>query len=249
MENYNISESFILPSLGRIYNPSVAPEVTLRSMNTNDEMRRLAPSEYQYKQMSDVIDNCILSGPEISSYDMCLGDYQFLLHRLRMVTYGDELSIKTRCPYCKFDNDDVLKLSELPIIQYNEELNSLFEIELPVTKKIVKLRYQTPRMLDNISQGARDLKKRVKDKNQDFSLLLSLTSMIDTIDGIKHDRTKLESWARELPMKDTNAIYSAATKINNSIGVETELTISCALCGTEYKYSFRPGPDFFNPVG
>ena len=85
MVDYTISEIFTLPSNGLVYDPPVAPEITLRSMTTADEMRRLSTSEYQYKPMSDIMNGCIVDGPKLSTYDMCLGDYQFLLYKLRIV--------------------------------------------------------------------------------------------------------------------------------------------------------------------
>ena len=55
----------------------------------------------------------------ISSYDMCTGDYQFLLSKLRMETYGSEVTLKTTCPFCgersevKFNIDDLSFISDL----------------------------------------------------------------------------------------------------------------------------------------
>ena len=50
MENYTIAETFTLPSKGKVYqNNLVVPTFKIASMTTNHEMRRLAPSEFQYK--------------------------------------------------------------------------------------------------------------------------------------------------------------------------------------------------------
>ena len=78
MENNNctIAEYFTIPSKGLIYNQQVAPDIKMRSMTTIEEMKRLSPSEYAYRNLSDVIDDCIIGDVGISSYDMCIGDYQ-----------------------------------------------------------------------------------------------------------------------------------------------------------------------------
>lgn len=248
MVDYTIHENFTLPSNGLIYDPPVAPEITLRSMNTSDEMRRLSVSEYQYKPMSDILDNCIVDGPKISAYDMCLGDYQFLLYKLRIVTYGDEYKIESKCPYCGFTNSDKISLDVFPVITYDEgSIDKYREFDLPNTNKHIRLRYQTPRILDRANHQAREAKKKSEDKNIDFSMLYMLIGMIETIDGEKYDIVKLEKWLRELPMKDTNRIFSYADKFNNSIGLDINLEVGCSLCGLTYKYPFRPGATFFRP--
>jgi len=245
--NYTIVETFTLPSKGLIYDPVVAPEITLRSMTTADEMRRLSNSEYQYKPMSDILDNCIVEGPQMSAYDMCIGDYQFLLYKLRIVTYGDDYKVETKCPYCGFTNSDKISLDAFPILELSDDIDKYREFELPVSKNKIKIRFQTPRLLDQVDIRTREAKKKSEDKSIDFSTLYMLTSMIDTVDGIKYDSIKLENWLRDLPMKDTGTIFAYADKLNNTLGINAELEIDCALCGLTYKLPFRPGATFFRP--
>ena len=77
---YTIKEDFTLPSHGKLYDTQINDNISLRSMTTLEEMKRLAPSEHPYKMMSEVIDDCLIDKPGISAYDMCIGDYQFLLY-------------------------------------------------------------------------------------------------------------------------------------------------------------------------
>ena len=52
-------------------------------MTTNEEMKRLSRSqERPNKPMADVIDDCLVQGPGISAYDLCIGDYQYLMYKL-----------------------------------------------------------------------------------------------------------------------------------------------------------------------
>ena len=157
MENYTIAETFTLPSKGKVYNSElVVPTFKLSSMTTNHEMRRLAPSELQYKNMCDVIDECMVESPGISAYDMCIGDYQFCLHKLRIVTYGAMYKISTVCPYCGFENQEVINLEELEVKEYSEDLEKYREFVLPVTQKRIKLKLETPRRLDTVVSKIKD---------------------------------------------------------------------------------------------
>ena len=39
MQNYTIAESYTLPSKGMVYNRQINPEITLRSMTTEEKIR------------------------------------------------------------------------------------------------------------------------------------------------------------------------------------------------------------------
>ena len=41
MQDYNIVDTFTLPSLAKIYKDTFNPDIRLRSMTTNEEMRRM----------------------------------------------------------------------------------------------------------------------------------------------------------------------------------------------------------------
>ena len=94
MTNYTIGNQYTLPSLGKVYDKQINPQITLRSMTIEDEMKRLNHADRPYKVMCEIIDDCLIEKLGISSYDMCLGDYQFLLHKLRVVTYGKEYKLR-----------------------------------------------------------------------------------------------------------------------------------------------------------
>jgi len=108
-KNITIKEDFSLPSEGRIYGKTFNPDVTLRSMTVEDEMKRLSPSKNPYKNMSEIIESCITSEKlPISVYDLCIGDYTYLLHKLRVVTYGANYPIRYMCPKCGSIENDTL---------------------------------------------------------------------------------------------------------------------------------------------
>ena len=71
---------------------------------------------------------------------MILGDYQYLLHQLRIVTYGPMYKIANTCPYCFTTNEDVIDLSKINVMEYTEDINDMFLVDLPRTKHRIKLR-------------------------------------------------------------------------------------------------------------
>ena len=159
MTEYTIVNDYVLPSEGKVYGPiDVKPNVTLRSMTTAEEMRRLNHSERQYKLLAEIIDECITTPLGISAYDLCVADFQFLLHKLRIVTYGPSYKLSTTCPWCTSQNENLVNMDELVVKPFNAEIYEKYsEFELPVTKSKIKLRMQTPRMMDDIKINAKDL--------------------------------------------------------------------------------------------
>lgn len=246
--DYTIAENYTLPSMGKIYGVEVNPNIKIRSMTTQEEMKRLAPSDGAYKNICEIIDDCLVEKPGISSYDMHLGDYQFLLHKMRVVTYGDEYDIQSPCPYCGSINSGTISLDDIQVFDFDEEkVKELFEFELPKSKRKIKLRMQTPRILDEIQVRAKELKKKSRNFIGDPAFLISIEMMIDEIDGQKPNPLNLTEFVKALPMMDTNTIVKHCQKINESIGLDTKLSNTCEVCGLDYENRFRTNSGFFGP--
>ena len=180
-ENLTIVEQYTLPSLGKIYEQEINPEVKLRSMTTNEEMLRLSPSERSYKVLADIIDDCLLTKLPISSYDLCIGDFIYLLHKLRVTTYGPDYRTVSTCPFCGTSNERTINLDAMKWKTYSEDLNSLFEFDIPVSKKRIKIKAQTPRMIDNVSVKSKDLKTKASSAIGDPALLFNIIERYDII--------------------------------------------------------------------
>lgn len=248
MTDYTIANEFTLPSQGKVYEDKINPVFKLRSMTTADEMKRLNHSDRPYKAMSDLIDGCTVEGTGMSAYDMCIPDYQYMLHKLRIVTFGSKYRLSSTCPYCGTQNNSIVNLDELQVVPFDEEMfNKYSEFELPVTKKRIKIKMQTPRIIDEINVKTKEQKKKSTASSQDLTYLFTMQSLIDTIDGVKPEEFKVIPFIEKLPMMDTNYILKAAQKLNSSFGIDGELVYTCEVCGLDYTGSFRTTSEFFGP--
>lgn len=245
MENYTIGENYTLPSKGLVYKENVNPNIKLRSMTTEEEMKRLGHSSAPYKLLSEIIDDCLVEKPGISAYDLCIGDYQYLLHRLRVVTYGPKYPIQSVCPACGNINKHDINLDDLEVSEYSDEYEKYLNVHLPDCGKDVTLRLQTPRMLDDIKKRVDDLKAKSPDLKGEPAFLFTLESLIDKIDGQKLDTIKLSAFVRGLKMKDANYILKSVSKLD--IGVQTNLDLQCNSCKLKYKTPFPITGEFFGP--
>ena len=111
--NYIVTEPYSLPSQGKIYSRQVNPEVQLTSMTTRHELLRLSPSEKSYENLAKVLDECIVNDLGISAYDLCMGDFSYLLYKLRAVTYGPELTFISTSPKCHKRHEVKINIYEL----------------------------------------------------------------------------------------------------------------------------------------
>lgn len=243
--DYTIGESYTLPSKGQVYSETVNPQIKIRSMTTQEEMKRLGHSDAPYKLLSEIIDDCLVENPGISAYDLCIGDYQYLLHRLRAVTYGADYNIQLICPICGAIHKEVLNLDELEVIEYSDDMRKYLDITLPKSKKRVELKLQTPRMLDEITQKSDKIKKQSPDMEGEPAFLFTLESLIYKVDGQVLNPIKLTQFVRSLEMADANYILRSVEKVN--IGVKQNLTHKCKDCKTEFKYTFPITGEFFGP--
>ena len=254
MNNYTIAEKYSLPSKALIYNVEFDPEVTIKSMTTRQELQRLASNKSAYKMYADLIQECIVEKLPISVYDMCLGDYEFLLHKLRIVSYSSDYKTQLKCPYCDNVIESNINLSSLDVSELDnaDEFEKLLTITLPKSNKIVKLRYTTPRMLDEISDKAKEELKKNKDKENvdiyDYNSLFRLMAHIENVDNQKLDRKSLEQFILSLPVSDSLIIENRIEEIDRFIGVDVRTTVTCPDCEAEIPTFFRFGPEFFRPT-
>lgn len=245
MEDYTIAEDYVLPSLGKVYDKAVNPNVKIRSMTTEEEMKRLGHTDKPRKLLAEIIDDCLVEKPGVSSYDLCIGDFQYLMHKLRIVTYGSDYLMQTRCPLCGQWQEQTINLEQLKVSSFNEKLKSYLNITLPVSKKKIEIKLQTPRMLDEIELQKKELLKKSSDKEIEPAVLFTVESLISKVDGQVLEDFKLEQLVRKLPMKDTNYILQSARKIN--IGLDTLMHCECKNCHTEYDCQLPITGEFFGP--
>ena len=247
--NYTISEGMELPSKGLIYKDKVNPFVELRSMTARDEMKRLSPSTAHFKVLADIIEGCMIERPAIHVYDMALGDYEYLLHRLRIITYGDEYKIGLRCSHCGEIIETTAHLEELKIVNFDEaKFEELASVKLPKKGDVVTLKFQTPRMLDEIEAEIKELKRKFKIADISFDLMVLLKKVIDTVNGEKLNNAQLEHYIDTLPALDMTKIVNTVDEINALVGIENDLRVLCPKCGGEVQTFFRFGPEFFRPT-
>ena len=247
--DYTIMEGYELPSKGKIYTENLNPHIELRSMTARDEMKRLSPSSTPLKTLADIIEGCCIEKPAVHVYDMSLGDYEFLLHKLRIVTYGEDYKVSLRCPECGEVIETIAKLGQLEVKEFDEdEVRNLQTFMLPKCGRSITLNFLSPRMVEEMEVQVKDRKRRYKNATIDFETLVKLLVNIDLVDGEKKPEHELENIITNLPALDLQKILNNIDKLNQKIGLDNILYLTCPKCGEEVTTFFRFGPEFFRPT-
>lgn len=247
--NYTIMEGYELPSHGKIYDQEVNPHIELRSMTARDEMKRLSPSTTPLKTLSDIIEGCCIEKPAIHVYDMGLGDYEYLLHKLRIVTYGENYKLNCRCSECGEVTEATAKLGETELNEIDlDKYEELKAFTLPASGHNIVLKNQTPHLLETIEAKTKEMNRKYKNAGLDFETYAKLICSIDSVNGNKLNQLDLEHLISGLAAKDMQKILNNIDAISRAFGLDTNIYVTCAKCGAEIKTFFRYGPDFFRPT-
>lgn len=246
--NYTIAEEFVLPSGGKVYDQQFDPHIKLKSMTIRDEMKRTSNNSTAHRNLCEIIDGCLLTKLPYSCYDLCVGDYEYLLHKLRVVTYGPDYKMIVGCPHCENIYEAIVNLDDLKTKEFDlKDLNECLHFTLPVSKKTIELRLQTPRILDTIETKVKEMKS--KDKiTYDPTALVTLQQCISLVDGVKLSYVELENFINQLGARDANFILNKIAKATSMIGLDTKLDVTCSSCGGDIKTYFRFGSEFFRPT-
>lgn len=249
IQKYTISETFELPSKGQIYDEKISSKIDLRAMTARDEMKRLNPTSTPLKTIADIIESCMINKPAIHVYDMISGDYEFLLHKLRTITYGSDYKMIVYCPNCGQSHETVAQLDSLAVKPFDlEEFETLRTLTLPDSGKEVYLNYQTPRTIDEAANKAKELKAKMRNANIDFDTYVTLGQAIKTLDGNKLTATDIDYLLDELTAKDLAKIITGYDKVNSYVGIDNTFYLTCNSCGGDIVTSFRLGSEFFRPT-
>ena len=247
--NYTIMEGYELPSNGQIYDKEIDPHVELRSMTARDEMKRLSPSTTPLKTLSDIIEGCMIEKPAIHVYDMCSADYEYLLHKLRVITYGEKYNLTCKCPECFNTIEGEADLGTMEIRKIDlDSFNEAKTFVLPVSGKTVTLKIQSPRLLEETEAKVKEMQRKYKGVNIDFDLLCKLICNIESIDGIKYNQYDLENLINNMAAKDMQKILLNIDSLARQFGLNSIIYLTCPHCKNEIATFFRYGPEFFRPT-
>lgn len=217
-------KDYVLPSNGLFYSEHTNV-ITLEGLDQN-EISGL--NQKDYKELSRIIDRHFVTKINVSSYDMAINDFFFLLIKIRTLTYGYNINLGSICPHCRKINNYELNMSGLDTVYLSKDIvDNLLNIKLQKSGYNLKLKPTTVRMINEIG---------VDNYNEYLKCHIDLD-----------DKEEINNIVESLGLIDKRIISKQIEKIDNSFGIKKEYKVVCGSCKNEYKSFFELNNDFFNP--
>lgn len=214
-----------LPSKNKFYRNSTG--IKIRPMNLEDE-KAIALAKGKVKDPINIVLERCTEGVDIE--DLLIIDKLSLIFNLRAISYGDIYKAIAICTECKAENELNIPLLSLPMDLIPDDITDPREIELPVLKKKVKVKF--PRVAHEEYLSNKEL------------VFNNLWRFVVSIDGIT-DESIISKFLMDprLPLKDVHTIINAIS--GAGYGVQTKLKFECNSCAYHNVVDLPIGPDFF----
>ena len=243
-------ESVPLPSRGVIYdiNSGLYNKDTLdiRPMTAKEE--DILTSRAFIKNgtvLSQLIRSCLID-KTINPDDLISGDRNALLVSLRITGYGASYDVEVDCPACGAAGKQSFDLSQLEIkrlaVDPVEPGQNMFEVQLPVTKKNVRVKFLTGHdEREMMITNERKLKSGI---TKNSTITDRLVRSIISIENIS-DKNKIRMFVNNMPARDSLALRRFLDK--HEPGVVMKSWMSCNSCHEESEVGIPMGASFFWP--
>lgn len=242
----SIQETFDLPSAGRLYDGAIPSKVTLRAMTTMEEKQRLAGSGIM--NIPNIIKACSVKPADLQIGKMKLFDVNFLMYKLRIVTYGSQYKVTLICRKCGHKYTTVIDLDDINVNSVPDDFKEPFEIgPLPVSGDVLETRLLS---LDDYVRMEKESKKilaKYPDYIGDPEYILGYKYKISKINGEIPQDFELTNYVQGMHARDAAYFDSKYLKVSNGLGLDIDLVDICPKCGEEVEFSLPINDEFFRP--
>lgn len=243
------AESVPLPSRGVIYNNQSlqgAETLEIKPMTAKEE--DILTSRAYIKNgtvITKLISSCLVDR-SINPDDLISGDRNALLIALRITGYGADYDLEINCPACGTTNKSTFDLSGLPIKRLQvdpvEAGQNVFEVQLPVTKKSVKVKFLNGH--DEKEMMIINDRKKKKGFSTENAVTDRLSRSILAIENIT-DKNKINLFVQNMPARDSLALRKFLDEYEPGVDMKSHMT--CTHCHEESEVELPIGPTFFWP--
>ena len=243
-------ESVPLPSRGVIY-PLEGPlhgkeTIDIKPMTAKEE--DILTSRAYIKNgtvLTKLLQSCIVN-KNIKPDDLISGDRNALLVSLRITGYGADYEVEVECPECGTKSKQTFDLSQLEIKRLEVEPvvqgDNIFGVQLPVTKKSVRVKFLTGH--DERDMMITNERKKKSGMKVETAVTDRLLRSIVSVEGIT-DRNKLGFFVKNLPARDSLALRKFLDK--HEPGIIMKSWMGCPSCHEQSEVGLPMGASFFWP--
>ena len=217
-----------LPSRGKSYRDHEGV-VSIKAFTYREEKK--LRSIKKVNQANNIIKSLFGDCVKGLDYDsMTLEDKNFVLFKLREISYGDKYVITAVCPDCSAENNLNLLISEIPVEYAAEDFEEPLEITLPDSDQVVK--YVNPRAKDEPYM-------------EDMVTLTENLWRFALSVGAHSDKNILRQFFEQTTVRDISFFRENLSK--SHYGFTKKVAFDCASCG-ETTETFVPFNESFFSV-
>lgn len=240
MTSYEIVK---LPSNG-LYYPHHISEVNVEYMTSKDEDLLTTPSLIESGTVLDILLKRKIKTAGITPEELLAGDRNAVILFLRTSSYGPNYTVQVPDPRTGVAFKTTVDLLQLryKIIEEQPDSNGHFLVELPMRKKIVKIRLINSREDAHILKKAEAFKELYGQEYSEYSTMKLKASIISIND--KTDRMYIDKFVDAMPALDAYTIRKKILDVSPDVDMAYEFTTKD---GYKFTANLSVGIDFFFP--
>lgn len=238
-----LTEVVKMPSRGMI--PGVPSEVTIKAIQRKDK-KKLLMSETDNVLLA-LLQYSIVSPTDFNVYDLLPFESEYLLYRLRILTYGSSHTFKESCKFCGEINDVDMDLNAIPIIELPDGFKMTFDIMLPISGVVLTCKLLTEGEKIAINKQSKELQNATGDENAGLDMIWE--SRVVAINGdSKLAPIEKTRFLDELNDYDSEYFMEYYGKYEGNYGLQKALNFSCDKCGRYNNADMPSIYTFFRPT-
>jgi len=238
-------ETINLPSRGRFYENDLLTSGSLhvRPMTGAEEEILATPRHVRKNEAIDMIfKRC--TEENINSTDLLTIDRNYLLIWLRGISYDSNYEVKVKCPNCENSFNTEIDLNALPVEECPDEF-SLTNLSGTLPKTGYRFSYRLSTGKDEtaiLQYRERQAKKFIT--STDDTLTYRTALLLNNIEDVT-DTKSIQILLKRLPISDVSYLRSLINE--PPFGVDTEVKLTCTVCGYEFDMELPLEASFFFP--
>lgn len=238
-----LTETVAMPSRGLIN--GIPKEIVIRAIQRKDKKKMLL-SETDDVLLS-LLQYSIVSPADFNVYNLLPFESEYLLYRLRVLTYGSNYTFKRKCPYCGTVNDVEIDLNEIPIVEVPDNFKIVFDIPpLPVSGIQLKCKLLSEGERKSIAKRAKELEEATGNKSASIDSYWD--SRIVAVNGnSKLAPVEITQILDELTDYDSEYFMAYYSKYEGNYGLQTKLKYECDNCHNAVSDDMPNIATFFRP--
>ena len=244
MSNVSFPTAVIdLPSGGKFYSeghPLCSGQIELKYMTAKEEDILTSTNLIKKGIVLDKLVDSLVVTKGVSHEDFLLGDLNALMVASRILGYGKDYPVNATCPKCGESNEHIIDLTQLETKEIDE--TSSLVLELPVSKKTLKLRLLTRKIEKEVERELEGLKKVGLQVEPEATT--RMRHLIEEVDGSSNAKD-IREIVENMLVADTRAIREFYKKVSPDVKFESNYT--CSNCDQTSVLPIAIGLNFFWP--